>query len=70
MFNKFISSALLFLVVAQVAMASPKPVACGGPDEPACPPACVPACADDEFCCGSLTPVRCVAAGGFCPVIG
>ncbi|KAJ7079891.1 hypothetical protein C8R44DRAFT_754504 [Mycena epipterygia] len=44
MLNKFISSALLFLVLVQGAMASPKPIACGGPTEPACPPPCVPAC--------------------------
>ncbi|KAJ7247521.1 hypothetical protein C8J57DRAFT_1359158 [Mycena rebaudengoi] len=70
MLNKFISSALLFLVLVQGAMASPKPIACGGPTEPACPPPCVPACTGAEFCCGSFTTSHCVALGGFCPKIG
>ncbi|KAJ7469263.1 hypothetical protein FB451DRAFT_1400818 [Mycena latifolia] len=51
MLNKFISSALLFLVLAQGAMAIP----CGGPTEAACPPPCVPACTDTEFCCATFS---------------
>ncbi|KAJ6535003.1 hypothetical protein B0H19DRAFT_1271671 [Mycena capillaripes] len=70
MFNKFISSALFFLVPAQMTMASPKPVACGGAGEPACPAPCEPACTGDDFCCGTPTGSHCVVAGGLCPIIG
>ncbi|KAF7368160.1 hypothetical protein MVEN_00135000 [Mycena venus] len=70
MFSKLVSSALLFLVLAQGALATPKPIVCGGPNEPTCPPPCDPACTVDKFCCGRPTGSHCVALGGFCPKIG
>ncbi|KAJ7661192.1 hypothetical protein B0H17DRAFT_1337241 [Mycena rosella] len=66
MFFKFISSALLFLAVSQVAVAT----VCGNPPLPACPTyAPCPPCATNEFCCltrGS----SCIPTGSACPRIG
>ncbi|KAF8198803.1 hypothetical protein K438DRAFT_1966770 [Mycena galopus ATCC 62051] len=50
MFGKVLSSALLCLVLAQGAIANPKPIVGGGPNEP---PPCVPAC--------TITNPRCAA---------
>ncbi|KAJ6535576.1 hypothetical protein B0H19DRAFT_1271318 [Mycena capillaripes] len=71
MLNKFISSALLFVVLIQGAMGAPSPIACGGPNEPACPAItpCDPACLETQFCCHTLGNI-CLAAGSECPIIG
>ncbi|KAJ7927235.1 hypothetical protein B0H13DRAFT_2653580 [Mycena leptocephala] len=66
MLAKFISSTLLFLFVAQGAMA----IACGDPPLPACPSfAPCPPCASGTFCCLTLGS-RCLPEGSACPIIG